>query len=188
MLRQVFLAGMLLGSMAFAETLGGREFPNELAVGTHKLNFNGGGVREVDRFGMTFKVVALAMYTATKTSSAEEIMSLKTPVGVRGIYLRSVDGKDITESIETGFRSNCVAEKAKCDAAYAEYKKFSLKFPDMRDKDTIEYHIYADKVEYFIKGRKELNGTLNGADVANTILATYIGPKAEMRKKYLNIK
>ncbi len=175
----MFKKFVVLSSFAFtlqvhSETFGGREFPSEVTVGEHKLTINGGGVREVERFGMRFKVSSVVMYTAAKTTSAEDVMSLKTPVVITSNYLRSVGGKDITESLESNFSENCVVN---CGESKKALKVLSLKYPDMRDKDTSEYRIFDNKVEYDVKGRTVLKGTIEGADFAKNFIAMYFGRK-----------
>lgn len=180
----------LVGSFSRAEEVAGRDFPAEILIGTQKLVLNGGGVREVDRFGLSFKVVAMALYATSKSNSADTLMSLKGPIVIKGSYLRAVNGADIAESVESAFRSNCITDQVNCETSFKVFKSFSSKFPDMRDKDTLEYRIFENKVEYNVSGRKPHQGTLEGAEVAKNFLSMYIGPKADkkLKERYLGGK
>jgi Chalcone isomerase-like len=66
-------------------------FAKQVTVAGVPLPFNGSGIR----YKVFFKVYNLAMYTASKVSTAQEVLSLRSPIRLHFVALRELPGADL---------------------------------------------------------------------------------------------
>lgn len=169
----LFAAGLICVS-ASAESIEGVEFPATASAGGKELKLNGLGLRKVERFGLPFKVYVAALYAEKKLATTDEAVADEGPKVLKMRFLRRVNAPDMVNAFETGHAGNCVKD---CEASKKVLKEFTIKMPDMLDKQTIEFRFLADGVEYDVKGRKEISGKMAGEAISKNLLAVFIGPK-----------
>lgn len=66
-------------------------FAKQVTVAGSPLQFNGSGIR----YKIFFKVYNLAMYTASRVSTAQEVLNLRSPVRLHFVALRELPGADL---------------------------------------------------------------------------------------------
>lgn len=186
---RILLALLMMTSVnVFGASLDDIEYPDQIKVGDKSLELNGLGMRKKDKFGLTFKVYVGALYVTKKTQSADEIMKSNDLKVLKFTFVRRVDGPAVAEGFVEGFDKNC---SVNCEATKKELLKITNNMPEIMNKGTMEFQIFPDKVEYDIKGRKDLKGTLPGADISKNFLAIFMGskpPTEELKNGMLGIK
>ncbi len=179
------VAVLLLAAFCFGargETIEGVDYPSSAEVSGQKLILNGVGLRKVEKFGLPFKVYVAALYMKEKNTSPEAILENKDPKILKMNFLRRVGKSDIADAFNKGLVANCGADKAVCEESKKTLKQLTDKMPDLLDKSTLEFKIEADKVEYDIKARSNISGTLSSAGFGARFLAIFIGPKPPTEK------
>lgn len=174
-----------------AATLNDVEYADQIKVGEKSLLLNGLGIRKKDKFGLTFKVYVGALYLPKKSQSADEILAMTDLRVLKMTFVRRVDGKDLATAFEDGHGNNCPSSQSGCEASKKQLLTVTRVLPDIMDKGTMEFQFFPDRVEYDIKGRKNLKGTLQGADISKNFLAIFIGktpPTEELKKGLLGQK
>lgn len=173
---------MFILSAAFCLNVGAAtieevEFTETKEVGGQKLILNGMGLRKVEKFGFPFKVYVAGLYLKEKSSSDDAILGSKDAKVLKMVFLRRVGKSDIADAFNKGLVSNCGTDKAVCEESKKTLKQLTDKMPDLLDKSSLEFIIQGDKVDFDVKARSDLKGTMSSTGFGARFLAIFIGPK-----------
>ena len=108
MKRQLLLGLVLLlastAAPAYAATLDDVTLPDTVTVDGTPLVLNGIGIRKYSIF--RFHVYVAGLYVAQKSADADAIIASKTPKQVILQFVRDVDGSDVQDAWNEGFKQN----------------------------------------------------------------------------------
>jgi hypothetical protein len=193
LIKYISLAALALApALSSALVIEKVDVPETITVEGKTLVLNGAGIRTAERFGLTFKVFVGALYSAKKSSDANELLNATEPRVLRLTFLRRVDGKDIVDSLNANITPSCLSlmDKNSCEGLRQTVKPLTGNYPDMLTGSTVQYWYHPDRVEFEINGRKYLKGVIPGAVASKSLLGFSIGskaPSAEFRKALLGL-
>ncbi|HEY9237590.1 MAG TPA: chalcone isomerase family protein [Burkholderiaceae bacterium] len=85
----------------------GVKFPNTVQVANSKLTLNGAGVRHK----VVFQVYAAALYTGSKASTPEAVLSASGPQRLQIVMLREIGGNELGKLFTKGMEQNAQREE-----------------------------------------------------------------------------
>ncbi len=85
----------------------GVKFPNTVQVAGSKLTLNGAGVRHK----VVFQVYAAALYTGSKASTPEAVLSASGPQRLQIVMLREIGGNELGKLFTKGMEQNAQREE-----------------------------------------------------------------------------
>jgi hypothetical protein len=103
------LAALVAPLTARAQTtdVNGVKFPNTVQVAGSKLTLNGAGVRHK----VVFQVYAAALYTGSKASTPEAVLSASGPQRLQIVMLREIGGNELGKLFTKGMEQNAQREE-----------------------------------------------------------------------------
>jgi hypothetical protein len=153
---------------ALAVDVAGVDLPDTVTVNGKTLKLNGAGLRKK----AIFKVYVAALYVEQPTHDAAALLSSSQVKSMRLRMMRSVKGKQVSESIEDGFAKN---SKQQQDKLKDRLGKFEAMIPDVDEGDDIVMTWIPDQgTKVAVRGTDR--GTIEGRDFADALFAVWLGP------------
>ena len=165
---------------AHAKSIQNVDFAETMTVGETALTLNGVGLRTVQRFGLTIKVYVAGLYLEKASSNVEEILKSETPKVVKLVFLRGVDKAQIQNAWKEGVSNNCVPKE--CQEAKEKLKELNKLMVDSKNKGTMTFEFYPDKVNVAVEGRSKSSGSVTSAIFSKTMLSVFLGPNPPTRE------
>jgi hypothetical protein len=165
----VVLLSSISADFAWARDLGGVSMPDQKTVGGKSLVLNGMGIREATMFKVDVYVAGL--YLEAKSQDAAAILASPETKQVDLNFVRDVGAKDIREAWSKSLKNNCATD---CAAVTPKFEKLNAAMEDMKNGDVMSFSFLKDKTEITVKGKAPL--TIEGADFARVMLASWLGP------------
>lgn len=153
------------------------------ALPTKELVLNGTGIRKATLFKV--HVYEASLYLTNKSSDANAILASSEPKKMDLRFVRSVDGSDIADAWETGFKKNC---ETACAAAEPALKQLKAAMTDVKEGDRQTYSFDAKGVSYSLNGKQIVQ--ITNPDFGKVLLSMWIGkepPNADLREGLLGL-
>jgi hypothetical protein len=152
-------------------TVHGVNLPGTIDVGGHTLALNGVGTRTATF--LKVKVYVAALYVASTTKNAAEILAADAPRRMEMHFLRDVDKKKICEAWDEGLKNN--TPKAS-DELKQQFVELCTLMDDIKDKQAFSFaYVPGTGTEISVAGASK--GTIAGKEFADALLGCWIGPK-----------
>lgn len=150
-------------------TVNGVNLPGTVDVGGHALSLNGVATRKK----AIFKVYVAALYVATVSQNAGDIMAADAPRRMEMHFLRDVDKKKICEAWDEGLKKNTPAAS---DELKQQFVELCGLMEDIKDHQAFTFtYLPGTGTEVSVAGNSK--GTIAGKEFADALLACWIGPK-----------
>jgi hypothetical protein len=160
---------LLLALPAGAGTLAGVTLPDKAEVKGQSLVLNGMGLRKK----FVIKVYVAGLYLPQKEKAANKILAGDTPYRMVMHFLYDVNKEQMCEAWNEGLAANSPKASADVKKAFMNLCAWMEAIPE-GNKLTMTY-VPGEGTQIEVNGK--VKGTLPGQDVADAILATWIGPK-----------
>jgi hypothetical protein len=168
---------------ASAATLDGVTLQDTFPVDGHTLKLNGIGLRTLTIFNV--KVYVAALYLATPSHDAHQILTSPTPKVVRLQFLHSGSKADIEKEYRAGEQTNC--SDGSCAATDKDdFERLVAAAPAVNVGDTSTYIFTSKGVRVLANDRPLIE--LNDPDLAYHLLEGFIGahpPSESLRASLL---
>lgn len=170
-MRIVYTAALslLLALPAGAGTLAGVTLPDKAAVQGQSLALNGMGLRKK----LFIKVYVAGLYLPQKEKAANKILAGDTPYRMVMHFLYGVNKEQMCEAWNEGLAANTPNASTDVKKAFMNLCAWMEEIPE-GNKLALTY-LPGEGTQVEVNGK--VKGTLPGQDVADAILATWIGPK-----------
>jgi hypothetical protein len=147
----------------------GVTMPEAIDVAGQQLTLNGLATRKK----FVVKVYVAALYVATKTSDADQILGTDTPRRMIMHFLRGVDKKKICDAWQEGLVKNTPDASAELKQQFVDLCGMMA---NVKDDDELTFtYVPEQGTEVSVAGSTA--GTIPGKDFADAILRCWIGPK-----------
>lgn len=181
LMKHFVILSALLSTTSFGAVVRDITFPEKVDVSGAKLILNGTAVRKATWFKVA--VYAAGLYTAEKSSAADQILSATTPRMLRMHFLRDVDAEKIRDTWGESFAANCEID---CEDGKKKLSIIQAKMPSVKKGDVMTCVFGETGVEV------ELNGTLlatvQGPVFQKNLLSNWLGknpPDTEVKEGLL---
>ncbi len=165
----VLMALLMVGSIAIAKEIGGKNLPESIAAGSETLVLNGGGLR-VKWF---MDIYAGGLYTKTKTQDAMKLIEADEPMAIKvhiisGLMNDTKMADALREGFEKATKGNVAPIQSRIDKMIAvmkgEYKK----------DDVFDFvYVPEEGVSVFKNGR--MLSTIKGLDFKKPLFGIWLG-------------
>ena len=152
-----------------ARTLNGVTMPETIEVGGHSLTLNGMALRKK----FVFKVYVAALYVATRSSNAEEILAAEAPRRMIMHFVRGVEKKKICDAWDEGLENNTPGASAELKQHFTELCELMA---DIKDGQAFVFTFLPEEGTT-VEVAGEAKGTIPGKEFADALLRCWIGPK-----------
>ncbi len=173
-MRELLILSVLASTLMAVES--------QVTVGNEKLVLNGKGLRTAI-FGI--KVYEGALYTKAKSSDVQTVLK-SFPRKVELTFLRDVDKEDVQKALAKSFPKNC---EVNCETQTNALNKLKEAMVEVKEKDKLEYLLFADKVQLFHNGKKLVE--VAQKDFSNNLTLTWIGkepPTEDLKQGLLGLQ
>lgn len=160
---------LLLALPAGAGTVAGVTLPDKAEVKGQSLVLNGMALRKK----FVIKVYVAGLYLPQKEKAANKILAGDTPYRMVMHFLYGVNKEQMCEAWNEGLEGNTPKASADVKKAFMNLCGWMEEIPE-GNKLTMTY-VPGEGTQIEVNGK--MKGSLPGADVADAILATWIGPK-----------
>jgi hypothetical protein len=171
-MRALVALALILGFArpALAAKAEGKEIPATISVAGQDLKLNGWGVRKK----FVVKVYVGALYLATPSQSAEEVVKADAPKAVRMTFLRDVTKDQIMDAFRDGFAANTGRDAPKTFAAKLD--RLATAVPDELKENQVLQIAYAPGTGTIAtSGDKQV--IVEGKDFSDALFMNWFGPK-----------
>ncbi|HEX6902976.1 MAG TPA: chalcone isomerase family protein [Thermoanaerobaculia bacterium] len=170
-MRIVYTAALalLLALPAGAGTLAGVSLPDKAEVKGQSLVLNGMALRKK----LFIKVYVAGLYLPQKEKDAKKILAGDTPHRMVMHFLYSVNKEQMCEAWNEGLEANTPNPSADVKKGFATLCSWMEPIPE--GNKLVMTYVPGEGTQVEVNGKAK--GTLPGKDVADAILATWIGPK-----------
>lgn len=168
---------LLLGTTLIAGTeVGGKNLPDSISVGDHKLVFNGAGLRKK----LFIKVYAGALYLGAKSKNRASVLAADEAMAVRMHFIYNGVGPDkLIEAWDEGFEAALGANKASQQKNIDAFNKLFTSEAKNNDVYDIAY-LPGTGIQVIINGK--LIGTVNGGlDFKKAVFGIWLGEKSAVK-------
>jgi hypothetical protein len=179
----VALSTLFLASPAHAAKVEGKEIPATLTVAGQDLKLNGHGLRKK----FVVKVYVGALYLATPTQSAQEVVKLDAPKAVRMTFLRDVSKDQIMDAFREGFAANTGRDAPKTFAAKLD--RLATALPNELKEGQVLQIAYAPNAGTLVSAAGGNEVIIEGKDFSDALFMNWFGPKPpndDVKKGMLN--
>lgn len=160
---------LLLALPAGAGTLAGVNLPDKAEVKGQTLVLNGMALRKK----FVIKVYVAGLYLPQKEKGANKILAGDTPHRMVMHFLYSVNKEQMCEAWNEGLEANTPNPSADVKKGFNTLCSWMEPIPE--GKTLAMTYLPGEGTQVEINGK--VKGTIPGKDVADAILATWIGPK-----------
>jgi hypothetical protein len=168
--RFALVVSLALGTVAAnAAEVGGVNIPDSTTVGSQKLVLNGAGLRKK----LFIKVYTGALYLPAKQANSGAILGADVPRKMVMHFVFDVDKGKIAEAWTEGLTANTPSAGADVKNAFKTLESY---MEDMKKGQQIVM-TYVPGTGTTVEVNGKTKGTIPGKNVADAILATWIGPK-----------
>lgn len=171
-MKWLLISVAVFGLNAFAKTIEGVEFKEEMMVGAQKLVLNGAGLRTKRKFGMNFRVYVGALYVPVKSQDATSLINSAETKVIEMVFLRALDKKTLQDAWTEGLEKNCTSD---CAQAKEQLKVFNDLMVDVKDKSRMTLTFEKDSVSVNLNGKTSSTGQVKGEPFRKAMLAVFIG-------------
>jgi len=187
------LAGVLALVLACASSLAlpsraaqleGLEAPERIQLGDRELVLNGIGLRTVERFLLSAKIYAAALYLEAPSRDATRVLDSTAFKQINLRYLYAIDAADMQRAWAYSFEQNCPSQS--CDAYEASLAQFQGLVRAVAEGDLYEYRFAGPEVTV-VRNGAEL-GRIVDPGFSRLLLSTWIGaspPTEELKRSLL---
>jgi Chalcone isomerase-like len=170
-MRIVYTAALvlLLALPAGAGTLAGVNLPDKAEVKGQTLVLNGMALRKK----LFIKVYVAGLYLPQKEKAANKILAGDTPHRMVMHFLYSVNKEQMCEAWNEGLEANVPNPSADVKKGFNTLCAWMEPIPE--GSKLVMTYVPGEGTQVEINGKAK--GTIPGKDVADAILATWIGPK-----------
>jgi hypothetical protein len=174
-MKQATMVALLCCSIALgarAATLEGVTMPDTLPVAGQSLVLNGMGLRTLTIFRIRAYVAGL--YLAAPNHDAAAILASPGPKAIILQYLHGASKEQVQREYRAGATTNC--GQGECDQAdAADFERMVAAAPAVEPGDTTIFELTGSGVQVYANSK--LIGDYADKDLANRLLAGFIGPK-----------
>jgi hypothetical protein len=153
---------------AFAKTLDGIDFSDQLTLQGKTLRLNGLGIRKATF--LKIKVYVAGLYVEMPTHTAQAIIDLPEAKRLELHFLREVDADKIRSAWSEGFKANCGTHCTELDPALL---RLNALMEDIQKGDLMAFNFFPEKTEVWIKGK--FKGAIESAGFAKYMLSVWLG-------------
>jgi len=168
---------LVLGVHCLAAEKDGHSFPDQIKVNGKTLILNGIGLREATIFKVD--VYFAGLYLEKKSQNEKEIINSTRIKKIHMQFVRNVSKEDQRDAWQTSLKKNC---KTNCDSYKPQLDKLNDLMADIREKDTMSYIFYPDKVDVHMNGK--MLGVITGESFPGVLLSMWIGVPPNEGLKY----
>ena len=137
--------------------------------------------------GMGFKVYVAGLYGKAPSSTADDWLNSSDPQSLVLVFLRSVDGKTLSEAWTEGFTKNCGEV---CESEKANITAFNKLMVDVKDGSRLQLDFDAKGVEVTMIGKTKSTGRIDSVAFRKALLSIFIGqhpPTEDLKKGLLGL-
>lgn len=163
-------AVLLLGSAAEAAEIAGVQLPDTKSVAGKTLLLNGYGLR-VWSF-LKIPIYVAGLYLEHPNHDADAIIRSPETKVLTFRFEQTIDAERARSAWRTGLARNCGEP---CQLDPSDVERFLAQVPAMHDGDSFELRFTAHTAEITANGR--MLGRIDGAALADAVLAAFLGPK-----------
>jgi hypothetical protein len=154
----------------FAADLKGVRFPDQETLNGRTLHLN--GVASLEKTIFNIDVLAAGLYLETPANSGTDVVDTSELKKVVIVFLRDVSAKQIAKEWKSGFSDNCGTN---CSELQPQFARVQALLTDVKRGQEVQLTFYPDRLAISSKGRSQV---VSGRQLAEVLLATFIGPKA----------
>ena len=169
-MRKLVLAAALAlaAGPALAAKVEGVDVPDKVTVGGQELALNGAGVRKK----LWIEVYVGALYLPSRTTSAQQAITMDGPKRIHMFMLYDVGKKKLVDAWEEGFENNSSKEELR--ALDSRMETFYSYWRDTEEGDQIVLdYVPGEGTTVTFKGVDM--GTIQGADFAAALMRIWLG-------------
>lgn len=154
---------------AYAATLAGVSFPDQVTVGDKTLVLNGLGMRTATM--LKVKVYVIGLYLESNSDDPQAIIASSGNKRIAMQFVHDVSAKQLRGGWTEGFEDNSKDTAAIKD----EIAKFNASMRDVKEGDSIVLDFSGDSVDVLINDTRV--DTVTGEAFRRAVLGIWLGPK-----------
>jgi hypothetical protein len=170
-LTSLIASTLLINPLAgFAANLKGVRFPDRQLLDGRTLRLN--GVASLEKTIFHIDVLAAGLYLESPAGENTDVVNSNGLKQLVLVFLRNVSAKQLAGAWKDGFDENC---GRRCQMLQPEFQLLSSLLKDVKRGQEVRLTFFPDAMEIQSQG---LNQVLQGRRFSETVLATFVGPRA----------